>query len=64
MKPNIVLCYPVLAHHLQWLEQTFPDANLINAGQERIADAIFDADIFVGHAKFPLIGMRSSRKVA
>ncbi|MDZ4849237.1 MAG: D-2-hydroxyacid dehydrogenase [Pirellulaceae bacterium] len=48
---NIVLCYPVLEKHVAWLEQAAPDATIINAGQERIAEAIFEADIFVGHAK-------------
>ncbi len=48
---NIVLCYPVLERHVAWLQQAAPQAKIINAGQERIQEAIFDADIFVGHAK-------------
>jgi phosphoglycerate dehydrogenase-like enzyme len=48
---NIVLCYPVLERHVAWLQQAAPHANFINAGQERIHEAIFDADVFVGHAK-------------
>ncbi len=51
---NIVLCYPVEERHLRWLQEAVPSANFINAGQEGIADAIFDADIFVGHAKVPV----------
>ena len=48
---NIVLCYPVLDKHVAWIQQAVPHANIINAGQERIHEAIFEADIFVGHAK-------------
>ncbi len=51
---NIVLCYPVEPHHLEWLQQTAPDANIINAGQEGIAQEIMNADIFLGHAKVPV----------
>ena len=50
-QPNIVLCYPVETRHLQRFTDTFPHARIINAGQERIAEEIFLADIFVGHAK-------------
>ena len=53
-KTNIVLCYPVEERHLQLFHQSFPDANIINAGQERIAEELFQADIFVGHAKVPV----------
>ena len=51
---NIVLCYPVEKRHLQRFADTFPHARIINAGQERIAEEIFQADIFVGHAKVPV----------
>ncbi len=51
---NIVVCYPVLPKHLEWLQQSAPSAKLINAGQEGIGKAIFEADIFVGHAKVPV----------
>jgi len=51
---NIVLCYPVEPHHLEWLQQTAPDATIINAGQEGIAQEIMNADIFLGHAKVPV----------
>ncbi len=53
-QPNIVLCYPVEKRHLQRFADTFPHARFINAGQERIAEEIFQADIFVGHAKVPV----------
>ncbi len=51
---NIVLCYPVEPHHLQWLQAAAPQANIINAGQERIGTEIMNADIFIGHAKVPV----------
>lgn len=52
--PNIVLCYPIEPHHLQWLQQAAPNANFINAGQEGIAAEIMNADMFLGHAKVPV----------
>ncbi len=51
---NIVLCYPVEPHHLDWLKEVAPHCNLINAGQEGVGEAIHEADIFVGHAKVPV----------
>lgn len=51
---NIVLCFPVEDRHLEKFAQTLPDANFINAGQEHIAEQIFEADAFVGHAKVPV----------
>jgi phosphoglycerate dehydrogenase-like enzyme len=51
---NIVTCYPVLERHLAWLQRAAPGCKLINAGQEGIGEAIFQADIFVGHAKVPV----------
>ncbi len=54
MTTNIVLCYPVQQRHLDLLAEALPEANLINAGQDGIAAKIFEADIFVGHAKVPV----------
>ena len=55
---NIVLCYPVEDRHVQWIQAATQVATsptkIINAGQEGIGRAIFDADIFVGHAKVPV----------
>jgi phosphoglycerate dehydrogenase-like enzyme len=51
---NIVLCYPVEDRHVEWISAAAPHAKIINAGQEGIGKAIFDADIFVGHAKVPV----------
>jgi phosphoglycerate dehydrogenase-like enzyme len=51
---KIVLCYPVEPRHLQWLAKVAPGADFVNAGQEGIGEAIFEADVFVGHAKVPV----------
>ena len=51
---NIVLCYPVEDRHVEWIQAAAPQATIINAGQEGIGQAIFDADVFVGHAKVPV----------
>lgn len=51
---TIALCYPVENHHLARYSNAFPDAHIVNAGQEGIATAIGSADVFVGHAKVPV----------
>lgn len=51
---NIVLCYPVEPRHLAQIAAVAPQAALIDAGQERIAQELFKADIFCGHAKVPV----------
>ncbi|HVX14037.1 MAG TPA: D-2-hydroxyacid dehydrogenase [Pirellulales bacterium] len=48
---RIVLCYPVEEKHLRRIAAVAPQAELVDAGQERIADEILAADIFCGHAK-------------
>ena len=48
------MCYPVLPNHLAQLNAVSTDLNIINAGQETIGERIFEADIFVGHAKVPV----------
>jgi phosphoglycerate dehydrogenase-like enzyme len=54
MPGNVVLCYPVENRHLEMLHRALPGWNFINAGQEGIGEQIFQADIFVGHAKVPV----------
>jgi phosphoglycerate dehydrogenase-like enzyme len=54
MPENVVLCYPVEPKHLQKLTDALPGYHFINAGQEGIDEQIFEADIFVGHAKVPV----------
>jgi D-3-phosphoglycerate dehydrogenase len=51
---RIVLCYPVEPHHLQQIRTAAPEAEVVDAGQERIAEELFAADIYCGHAKVPV----------
>lgn len=48
---RVVLCYPVEAKHLRQIAAVAPQAELVDAGQERVAEEILEADIFCGHAK-------------
>ncbi len=50
---RIVLCYPVESRHCEQLAEAAPQAEIVNAGQERVAEEIVKADIFIGHAKVP-----------
>lgn len=51
---RIVLCYPVESRHIAQIQAIAPDAEIINAGQERVARELLDADLFCGHAKVPV----------
>ncbi len=51
---RIVLCYPVEAKHIAQVAAAMPGAEVVDAGQQRIAEELFDADIFCGHAKVPV----------
>jgi D-3-phosphoglycerate dehydrogenase len=51
---RIVLCYPVEKRHYDQIAAVAPQAELVDAGQERIAEEILAADIFCGHAKVPV----------
>jgi D-3-phosphoglycerate dehydrogenase len=51
---RIVLCYPIENRHLEQIGAAAPGHEVINAGQERIADELVNADIFCGHAKVPV----------
>lgn len=51
---RIVLCYPVEERHIEEIAQVAPQAEIVDAGQERIADELCEADIFCGHAKVPV----------
>lgn len=57
-RQRIVLCYPVEKHYLERIEATLRDldveADVINAGQERVAEELPHADIYCGHAKVPV----------
>lgn len=48
---RIVLCYPVADRHLRQIAAAAPAAEIIDAGQERLAAEILAADIYCGHAK-------------
>ncbi|TWT86885.1 Glycerate dehydrogenase [Pseudobythopirellula maris] len=55
---KIVLCYPVEDRHVAQirttLQQAGVQAEVVDAGQERIAEQLLDADIYCGHAKVPV----------
>ncbi|HYW78914.1 MAG TPA: D-2-hydroxyacid dehydrogenase [Thermoguttaceae bacterium] len=51
---KISLCYPVDQHHIDQISAAMPGAEVVDAGQEQIAEKLFDADIFCGHAKVPV----------
>lgn len=52
---NIVLCFPVEDRHIVQIEQVcLAGETVVNAGQERIAELLPEADIFCGHAKVPV----------
>jgi phosphoglycerate dehydrogenase-like enzyme len=48
---RIVLCYPLEPHHCEQIAAAAPQAEVVDAGQERIARELFSADIYCGHAK-------------
>ena len=45
---------PVAPRHLEQIAAAAPGDEIVDAGQERIAEDIFTADIFCGHAKVPI----------
>ncbi|REJ66706.1 MAG: D-2-hydroxyacid dehydrogenase [Planctomycetota bacterium] len=55
---RIVLCYPVEERHIRQIEAAArplaADVEVVDAGQERIAEEILAADIYCGHAKVPM----------
>ena len=51
---RIVLCYPVEPRHVTRIQGCAPDATIVDAGQERVAAELPDADIFCGHPKVPV----------
>ncbi len=51
---NLVVCYknePVEQYHLDRIMEAWPGIRIVNVGQNRIAEALLDADYFCGHAK-------------
>ena len=51
---RIVLCYPVEERHRRQIASVSPDLEVVDAGQQRIAELLPTADIFCGHAKVPV----------
>lgn len=51
---RIVLCYPVGSTHIAKIQAAWPDAEVVDAGQEQVAAELPHADIFCGHAKVPV----------
>ncbi|MBI1900853.1 MAG: D-2-hydroxyacid dehydrogenase [Planctomycetia bacterium] len=51
---RIVLCYPLEPSHRVQIAAVAPRAEVVDAGQERIAEELLKADIFCGHAKVPV----------
>ena len=54
MTLRTVLCYPVEPHHCQQLANVSTELEIVDAGQEGIAEELPTADIFIGHAKVPV----------
>jgi len=50
-RPRIVLCYPIKPRHIAQISAVAPLAEVVDAGQERVAAELPTADIFCGHAK-------------
>jgi len=51
---RLVLCYPAEPRHVAQIAAVAPAAEIEDAGQERVADALPRADVFCGHAKVPV----------
>jgi D-3-phosphoglycerate dehydrogenase len=51
---RIVLCYPIEKRHLDRIRVSAAGHEVVDAGQQRIAAELLDADIFCGHAKVPV----------
>jgi D-3-phosphoglycerate dehydrogenase len=51
---NLVVCYPTEDRHLEAISKAAPGYRILTASQETIPDAIFEANLFVGHAKVPV----------
>ena len=51
---RVVLCFPVESRHIEQISAVSPTCEVVDAGQERVATELMDADIFIGHAKVPV----------
>ncbi|MCC6494100.1 MAG: D-2-hydroxyacid dehydrogenase [Pirellulales bacterium] len=48
---RIVLCYPVEPQHIARIQTVWPEAEIVDAGQEGVAAELPEADVFCGHPK-------------
>jgi D-3-phosphoglycerate dehydrogenase len=53
-RPRLVLCYPVESRHIAQISAAAPTIEVVDAGQERVADELLRADLFCGHPKVPV----------
>ncbi len=53
-RPRIILCYPVEPQHVDQIAAAAQNCDVVDAGQERIAELLATADIFCGHCKVPV----------
>ena len=51
---KLVLCYPIKQHHYDKICAAAPKYEVVDAGQERIAEELLSADLYCGHAKTPV----------
>jgi D-3-phosphoglycerate dehydrogenase len=51
---RLVLCYPVEPRHVARIAAAAPEAEIVDAGQERVAQELLDCDLFCGHPKVPV----------
>ncbi len=51
---HIVLCYPVEMRHIDQIRSAAPGWEVIDAGQDNVAQEIRAATVFCGHAKVPV----------
>jgi phosphoglycerate dehydrogenase-like enzyme len=51
---RVVLCYPVAERHVAQIAALVPQAEVVDAGQERVAEELSAADVFCGHPKVPV----------
>ena len=51
---KLALCYPVEQHHYDKICDAAPNFEVVDAGQQRIAEELLTADLYCGHAKVPV----------
>lgn len=51
---RIVLCFPVNESQVKQIQESTTEYEVVDAGQEKVAEEILNADVFCGHAKVPV----------